>query len=243
MSGVQLIEPTLTTPVAPPPAAPAAPPPHLDDMVRLPKDTSDPAWATVYERLGVPKDAAGYDLSAVKGSPEFIEHVRAVAVAHKMTPAQATAFATAQLAFQERQAATAAEAQRAANGAAEAELRTAWGAEYDVNKFRATKAAEQLGLDAAALDAVGRTIGATKLMEQLRVLGSRMGEAELLRGGTTPTGGAGMPTYTQPEAIARLTSLKDDTAPGGWASRFAAGEAKAIEEAMHLNRIIVGQPR
>lgn len=211
----------------------------LDEMLRVPKDTSDAAWNTVYERMGVPKDATAYDLSSVKrldGSappPEWVENVRQIAAANKMTNAQAVAFAQGQVAFDGQQSATSAEQNRIRAEAEKVALKQAWGPEHDLKMFRATKAAELLGLSPDVLQAVAEKVGFVKTMDQLNVLGSRMSESELLGGGA---GSSGPKAYTREQAVARRAELMQSQEFG---QRFVNGDERAVAEMTNLNRIIV----
>src|SRR5487761_964671 len=72
--------------------------PH-DQLAYIPKDSNDPKWNELFERLSAPKEATGYDFAPVKfkdgtAAPEdFITVVRDIAAKNLLTVAQAQAVA------------------------------------------------------------------------------------------------------------------------------------------------------
>lgn len=209
-----------------------------DELVRFPKDPAAPEWNTVHERLGVPKDAAAYDFSTVKradGSaapPEFVEHVRATAFANKMTPAQAVAFANAQLGFEAKGASDATQRKTVANQTAVDELKRIHGDNYDVFEFKAKRAAEAMGVPAGMFDQIANAIGVGEFLTKMYNFGQKMSESDLLGNKGNP---GGTPAYTPQEALARKNALYADA---GFREKWAKGDASVISEMGALNRII-----
>lgn len=216
-----------------------------DDLIRLPKDASGDALNPLYERLGVPKDAAGYTFDATVPA-EVAEKARATAAALKLTPAQATAYVNTEIAMAKASADAAAERSVAAVAAAKGHLQAAWGAEHGVKEFRASKALETFGWTA---DDVAKMAGDNrdayvKIMTNMAALGDRMAEARLITG--DQTGGPG--SMTPEQAQAKIAQLQGDPAfRERWMnSSDPRVRQQAIEELTNLQRIVVRasmQPR
>lgn len=213
-----------------------------NQLLRVPTDANDAAgWGVVHARLGVPKDAAAYDLSSVKradGSapPQaFVDHVRATAFANKMTPAQAIAFASAQIGFEDKGAADTLQRRTVANQIAVDELKRVHGDNYPVFEFKARRAAEKMGISNATFDAVGNAHpeGVAGFLTEMYNFGQKMSESDLL-GGKGNVGGT--PAYTPAEATARKAALFADEA---FRARFVSGDTAAVGEMRALDRIRV----
>lgn len=208
------------------------------ELVHLPSDMAAPGWATVHERLGVPKDAAAYDFSAVKradGSavpPAFVEHVRATAFANKMTGAQAVAFANAQLGFEAKGASDTLQQKTVANQTAVDELKRIHGDNYPVFEFKAKRAAEAMGVPAGMFDQIAAVVGVSDFLTRMYNFGQKMSESDLLGDKGNP---GGTPAYTPQEAIARKQAQMNDPT---FRQKFASGDAASIAEMGALNRII-----
>lgn len=212
-----------------------------DQIAVIPKTPDDPRWGVLRDRLGVPKDAAGYDFASVKqadGSapPEtFVNTVREIAAANHLTAAQATAMATALLAVGAKDAADAAATNQTKIAAEQTVLRTNWGGEFEMRSVIAKRGAEALGLSKETISAIEQNVGYAKIMEDFYNVGLKTGEAKLLGGG----GGGGPASMTRDEAIARKTALYADQ---GFVQRFVNAEAQAVAEMRNLDVIIVGPP-
>ena len=213
--------------------------PNPDDLIRLPKDATGDALAPLYDRLGVPKDAAGYTFP--DGSPEDLTaQVRREAAALKLTPAAAQQLLASRQAAAAEAKQRADEAHLAAITAAKGELQVGWGSEAALKEFRASKALETFGWTPADVErmASGSREAYVKIMQNMAVLGDRMAEARLLGGST----GSGENTsYTPQQAEAKIAALKADP---NWAAKWRKGlldpEGKqANEELANLQRIVV----
>lgn len=214
-----------------------------DQLLRLPKDATDPAYQGIYDRvvgMAVPKDAAGYTFDDVRfkdGTPlddADKKFVADLALANKLTPTAARAVAAA---FASR-----ADMQVADDGAKSAllrqsnnvALRQAWGADYDQKAFAASKVIDAAGLPKAVLDFVEGLPAPDYIqaMNGLTAMSGALNEAAMLRGGRTPDPNAGL---TPQAAQERLTALQSDPK---WAAAYWAGEAGAREVWAQLTSII-----
>lgn len=208
-----------------------------EQLVRLPKDVSDPAYAEAYNRVasaGAYKEPEKYVFP--EGTPEdVVAKARETAVALGLPQHVATAMAS-RMATEAAQATIKATADReAAVGASQMALRHAWGTNYDLNLFKATKAAEAAGWDKPAIDAMQAAVGSDKTMNLLLNLASKMGEADILRSG----GQVAPPTLTRDQALARRAEILTSASQ----RKFTPQEYEAAQkEIMALAVAIVGPP-
>lgn len=215
-----------------------------DRVLRLPDKPDAPEWAAVYERLGKPKEVTAYDFADVKGKDgaaldqSTADFARSLAHELNLPIAAGKRLASALIERADKDASDRATALAASNGAAETQLQMNWASlpgGYATQKAIAVKAAEALGLDAAAMDAVGRQIGVAKFMESLRALGGKLGEARLLGFDNGGGAGGGTNSYTFDQAQVRKQSLMQDRE---WANSYLNGDTKKVEEMGNLNAII-----
>lgn len=209
-----------------------------DELVRIPKDASGDALNPVYDRLGVPKDAAGY-VAPVGTDAALVAKVQQEAVALKLTPAQFTRRLELQQADAKAAADARIESTMAAVTAAKGELQGAWGAEHGVKEFRASKALETFGWTAADVATMAGTNkdAYVKIMQNMAVLGERMAEAKLLGG---PSGTGETSSFTPEQAQAKLAAMQADPAfRARWQHAEAPVRQAAIAELANLQRIVV----
>lgn len=174
-----------------------------EQIVRLPKDAKDPAYAEAYKRvasLGAPKSAEEY---AFEGVPEAAaDRARALAFKLGLPTHQATDLA-AELVAADALAEAKTKAEKDVNlAASQATLRAAWGANYDLNLFKANRVVEALGWDKDTVDKMQATIGGNALLNGLLNLSGKMDEAVILRGS-----GGGTPTMTRDQAVERKAEI------------------------------------
>lgn len=210
-----------------------------DEIVRFPKNPVAPEWQNVWDRLGVPKDATGYDLTAVKFAdgtpldPKADAMLRAAALKSHVPAAAMPEFAgefTRHMdGVRSEQAAVAA----AALATERAALQQNWGANLEVNKYVAAQGAKALGLDEVTLTALEKTAGYAKTMEALRRVGTMNKEGEFVSGSVPGSQGV----MTQQQAVARMAELKRDPA---WRDRLLAGDATAGREFASLTVAMTG---
>jgi hypothetical protein len=207
-----------------------------DRLIRLPEKADDEAgWNSVWQRLGVPKDAKEYDFAAVKFTDgteldaAFTDMIRNTAITNHIPKDAATALARDVVKFMEGADANEA-AERAAKLTAErAELAKSWGKNADMNKLQAMQGAKRLGVDEATVASLENVVGYAKIMEMFRKIGAGTSEETFIEGG-----GSGNPATVQ-GAQARLDELKADQA---WGKRLLAGDSAAKREFENLTQLI-----
>ncbi len=216
-----------------------------EQVLRLPKDATDPSFQAAYDRIVgmvMPRAPEEYKFDDVKFkdgtdfAPEDAAFVRAFAVKHKLPIAVARDFA-ATLADRADSAdaieAAAAETTKAANAA---HLRMAYGADHDFKMFSASRAVEAAGLPASIMAHIA-TLPAEdyrKSMDALVALGARMNERPMHQGTgmpmVDPTAG-----LTPEQAQARLQQFSDDPT---LRAKYVANDSATRDEWMKLTRIV-----
>ncbi len=210
-----------------------------DQVLRLPKDATDPTFQAAYDRIVgmvTPKTPEEYTFDGIELPEPDQKRVRDLAVKHKLPPAVALDLAadlSARTTAATADAVAAAETTKAANVA---HLRMAYGADYDLKVFSATRAVDAAGLPASLLAHIA-TLPAEeyrKGMDALVALGQRMNERPMHQGTGMPLVDptAGM---TPEQAQARLQQFSDDPT---LRAKFTAHDSATRDEWMKLTRIV-----
>lgn len=211
-----------------------------DQVVRLPSDANAPEWGGVYNRLGRPDTADGYDFKDLKfsdGTEIGEDFIKAISpLAHKVGVSKAgmreltdgiIKFLDSSESAEAAESAATLEAQKAA-------LDKNWGTNKAANLLVAQAAIRALGWDPAMVSALESVVGYDKIMEGLRTLGTRLGEHNFIGGGpNNPTG-----VMTRDQAVAKRTDLMKDKE---WVTRYMNGGSAETREMQALTKIIIGQ--
>ncbi len=212
-------------------------------LLRVPKDASDEAgWNTVWNRLGKPADAKGYEFGDIKfsdGTPleeNFTTTMREAAFRLHL-PKDAAAEMTRTFAKYLDSAETSEKVERDAKLIEQkAALKKNWGPNEAANMFVAQRAAAALGIAPETVSSLEGVIGYDKIMEMFRAIGARIGEDKFVT--STQQGGGGAMTLEQ--AVARKAELMADKA---WVKSYLDKDAAKVREMTALNTIIVGSQR
>lgn len=210
-----------------------------DQIIRVPKEASDPSWKNVWQRLGAPADPKDYDFSTVKrvdGSvpdEKFVGHMRETAGRLNLPKQTAVDVAASVVKFMD--ATRAAEtAEKTAKLVVENDaLNKNWGANKEANMFLAKQGAAKLGFTADLVDQLENVVGKAAILEGLRKVGVLSGEDKFIQG---PGGAPGV--LTRDQAQAKLTELKKDA---GWAKKLMDGDTETRNEFNALSLIIAGE--
>lgn len=208
-----------------------------DQLLRMPKADAKPEELRAFrERLGAPKEAKEYDVSAVKDET-IAESLRAAAHATGLPKDAAASMASAVAKALESK--TAAEAAINTGKLAEekATLARNWGTKYDFNHLKAMEGAARLGITPEAVKALEGQIGYAAVMEAMRKIGSATSEDTFVERGA---GGAAGPPTTREGAMSRKAELMGDPA---WCKRYTSGDVTARQEMSGLNMMIDGEAR
>lgn len=217
-----------------------------DQILRLPKETTDPAWNSVWQRLGRPAEEKGYDFSGVKFADgtepdeSLVNTLRSTAFKLNVPAEAASGMMRAVLKYTE-DAEAAEEAERAASLQTSREaLKKSWGANEAANKLIAQNAwralltktgmpQEQFAEAMTALENMPG-VGYVGLHQILLSIGQSIGEAKFI----TNTGAAGDGVMTAEQATARIAELKKDQA---WVKGYLAGDATKKREMENLLKL------
>jgi len=204
-----------------------------DQVVKIPKaDAAPEDIRAYYERLGAPKEAKEYDLSAVKDS-SIAEAMRS-AMHERGVPKEAATSVAAAVAKALESKATTDSALTSAKLAEQKEaLAKNWGDKFAYNHLQAMEGARRLGISPEGVTALEGQIGYAAVMEAMRKIGASTREDTFVERGV---GGTGEVT-TAEGAFARRAELMADKA---WADRYLKGGAAENREMTRLNTLISG---
>lgn len=211
--------------------------PH-DQLIRYDPTNAD-VMRTFNERIGVPKEAAGYDLSSIKNADgsdvdvSFLDMIRTAAHENSIPATAAASFAKAVLKFA-GDSDSADSAEKVAAGQADrTALMTNWGQHAEANFFIAKQAAAKLGVDPKAVEALENQVGYKAVMEMFLKIGTAIGEDKFVANANSSAPGV----YSREGAAARLNELQTDP---NWGKRLMDGDANALREFRALTEIMSG---
>lgn len=207
-----------------------------EELLRLPKEPGDPAWSNVWQRLGMPKDIQGYDLSDVKFADGTAidqalgDAIRRTAFENHVPKDAATAFARALVKHVESTDTADAANQKADWDAGVARLKQSWGTNERINELTALEGAKRVGINQEQYEKLARAVGVDVVAEMFRKIGAGTKE-DTFHEGNNPN-----PTTVE-AARARKQELLADK---DWLNRYTKGEVQARREMRSLNQIITG---
>lgn len=208
-----------------------------DRLVRLPKDAADAAGiAQMRDKLGVPKEAAGYDFAGIKFGDGtdletgFVDAMRGAL--HKAGVNKDAAGELVKSFIKYLDDADTAEKTVHTSKLTEqkAALQKSWGPKHDENLLAAKQGARRLGVDPETVQALENAVGYDKVMEMFRKVGAGTSEDTFVE--SRQAGG-----QTQQGAAARLEEIKKD---GDFQKRLFAGDPAARREFDALHEMIAG---
>ena len=191
----------------------------------------------------VPKAPTEYTFDGVVGKdgkapPDtLLGQVRDMAFDLKLPVEGAKALAVKMLGTQETAALAAEAAKVERMTVATGALKTAWGEDFETKNAVAQNAFEALKLSKEMVDHLIDSMGVDKVMQFGHDLGTRMGEAPLLRGeggmGNTET------TLTREQALVERNRLVNDPEFG---KKVASGDREALAQMDKVTRAIITTP-
>ncbi len=160
-----------------------------ENLVALPKDPKPEALMPILERLGAPKDAAGYALDKIEGVDKALAG-KAGEWFQKagLLPWQAALIAAEQMNDAKASAEAGLKEERDGAAREDAALRLKWaGSEYTANMELAKRAAKAAGMTAEDVTYFESGVGYGRVMEILHFFGSRLKEGDFVEGGVANT--------------------------------------------------------
>lgn len=213
---------------------------NASELVRLPKERTDPAWKGVYERLGKPLDAKDYDFSTVKSGDKALDDsltakLRDVAWRNNLSKEAAVEVAKDFVKIQAEAGTADADTRAATIAADRLALDKSWGSNKTANMFIAQQALKKFNLEPEIVNLIESQVGYGKTMNFFLAVGQAMGEDKLVIA-NTPNGDKVM---TSEQASAKIGELKADKE---WVKRYQAGGDKSAEfkQLSALTRIQMG---
>lgn len=207
-----------------------------NEIARIPANPDDPAWGELYERIGAPKEKAGYTFDAVKHAngdpvpPEVAEELRAMFHEARVPARMATKLAERLVAAMDKSAGDeAAEAKQNAT-TAQAAIDAEWGGNKAANVYLALQARARGNFSEKLTDPAHDPETYADRMKMLLALGQGLKEAPTLMGA-----GGGPGQLTADQALARKRELFADR---GFVARWNSGDATAVRELASLDETI-----
>ena len=205
----------------------------------LPDPAKPEEGAAFWERLGRPKDVAGYDLSGVKFSDgvdptEFKSAFAAKALELNLPKGTAEALAAFHISEVERAAGVETTADRLAAAQSVSRLEADWGPNTTEFKLLAQKGAAALGWDEATFQGLqaNPAVGYDKVMNLMRFLGQMSSEGRFV--GTDLAGGKSL-VMSATEAEGKKAGLLGNAE---WTKDFATNAEKQ-KQLRDLDEVIV----
>jgi hypothetical protein len=204
-----------------------------DQVVKIPKADAPPEdIRAYYERLGAPREAKDYDLSAIKDQA-IADTLRASLHQSGVPKDAAAAVAKSVATALESQASRQSTETTAKIEEAKARLKESWGQNFEYNRLKAMDGARRLGMTPETVAAMEGLVGYDGVMETLRKIGVGTSEATFIDRGIGTNG----EVTTREGAVARKAELMNDPA---WAKRYLANGAAEKREMTALNILITG---
>lgn len=210
--------------------------PH-DRIIKIPGEKDGPeAWTQMYDRLGRPKDASGYQIPLPEGDKgEFAKAMAPLFHKAGLTQSQvqtlATEYNTMLAAEQTKQT----EAAKLAHQAEMSQLQQEWGAKWQQNNDAVDKAAEAFGFTKDQLLGLKNAMGPRAAMNFLLNIASKIAVEGAFHTGNPDAGFAAM---TPAVAQAKIAELKKDKA---FVQRFSSADpevrTRARDEIQRLHQI------
>lgn len=193
-----------------------------DQIVRLPKADAKPEEIAAFrQRLGMPKEASEYDLSAVKDTT-IADTLRATAHSAGLSKDAASAVAAAVAKALESKSTTDTTLQAAKLAEEKTKLTGNWGDKFNFNLLQANEGARRSGITPEAVKLMENQVGYAAVMEHFRKIGANTSEDTFVE-----RAGGGPGVTTREGAMSRKAELMADQA---WAKRLTSGDVEAKRE-------------
>lgn len=168
-------------------------------------DADDAAKAAFWEKLGRPKEAAGYDFKFEGDDASFTDGIKGIFHKHNLTGDQAKGVIADYAEMVKTQTETQKQAAAQKLQAEQQQLVAEWGTAAQHRASLAVKGAEVFGLNQGEFDTLIQTFGPKRAGNLLANLAERSGiEADFVAG----AGGGGNGPLTPAQAQAKLAELK-----------------------------------
>lgn len=194
------------------------------DKIALPKEGDSEAWNAVYDRLGRPESAEGYEIAVPEGverDTAFEEQMRGLFHKAGLSKAQVAALAEGWHGYLGAETARGEDARIERAEREEEALRSEWGGSFDRRMEQARRAARRFG-DAEIIDGLEEAVGRAAVFKMFARIGSAMAEDDLE--------GEASESFSQPGSVrAQIAALKADPAfREAWLEHSHPGHQQAV---------------
>lgn len=195
----------------------------------LPEKMEGADARAVWERLGAPKEAKGYEIPRIENSDNsFADWAEQAFHQSNLTKDQAQGLHKAFTALQQAEIKAHADNLRTNLAQADAKLQKEWGASYEQNLNIAKQGAKILGLDAKTLDTMEALQGREALFKNLQKIGVSVGESNFVDGQV-----AVQQVTTPEQAQAKIRDLMQDAK---FVKKVNRGDTDALKVWNDLNQ-------
>lgn len=191
-------------------------------------DADDAAKGAFFEKLGRPKDVAGYEFKLGEADNAYDAGLKQSFFKHGVTAEQAKGIIADYAAIADGQTKAQADAAAQKTNGEHLELMREWGAAANQNLGLANKGLELLGISKDEVNTLGQALGHKRTLKLLADIAGRAGEATLVTDGGAQGYGNVM---TPGQAKAKLTELQ---ANPDFRQKIFAGDKAALEERRRL---------
>ncbi len=180
-----------------------------EKLIKLPDNFQAPEMNEVYDKLGRPKEASGYQFAGVDGkevNPEFTKFAQDLFHKAGLSKTQGEMVANEWNKYAQGMSQKDVVAYEANLSVEKTALTKEWGAAYDQNIMACRAAMESFGLDAGAVTKLESALGYSATMKFLAQIGSKVGEDSFVTGQGSGFQGA----LTPDQAKATLNTKMQD---------------------------------
>jgi hypothetical protein len=201
--------------------------PH-DQILRLPKEGDDAAWAGVYDRLGRPKTAEEYEVPVpeVGSDPDYVKGFKEKAHELGLNPRQVKALAEWNNSQVTGMQSKMGEDYQTSLATEQGNLRKEWGAAHDQNTAIAKHAAGKFGVAAEHVEALEKTMGYAATIKFFHNIGAKMGEGAFVSGDRGNAGASFGGVLTPGQAQQRINELRGDK---DWTASYLSGGQRGAD--------------
>ncbi len=194
------------------------------DKIAIPKAGDGEAWNAVYDRLGRPESAEGYEIAVPEGvqrDEAFEEQMRGLFHSAGLTKAQVAKLSEGWHGYLGGENARSEQGRIERAEREDEALRSEWGGAFDRNMEQARRAARSFG-DAETIDGLEEAVGRAAVFKMFARIGSAMAEDNLE--------GEASESFSQPGSVrSQIVSLKADPAfREAWLEHSHPGHQQAV---------------
>lgn len=194
------------------------------DKIAIPKAGDNEAWNAVYDRLGRPESAEGYEITVPEGvqrDEAFEQQMRGLFHDVGLTKAQVEKLSEGWHGYLGGETVRAEQGRLERAEREDEALRSEWGGSFERNMEQARRAARSFG-DARIIDGLEETVGRAAVFKMFARIGAAMAEDSLE--------GEGGESFSQPGSVrAQIADLKSDPAfREAWLEHSHPGHQQAV---------------